>query len=158
MRGLCRTAALWGLALLVASCGSTQTKTLPSSGSLLPNATVQVGPTIAYTVEQIAVAGVAGALLYVVYDPLAPNWRIEETRLNDDTYSFSLRAKSFRVGGDGEAIQVVKRRAAQLQRERGYAGYRLLDYSEGIESSTPLTYRVSEGTLQLVKAPVLAPR
>ena len=141
------------LGIGVAACGSTPT-TIPSSGSLLPNATIQVGPTIAYTVEKIAVAGAAGALLYVIYDPLAPNWRIEETRLGDDTYAFSLRAKSFRVGGDGEAIQVVKRRAMQLQRERGYTGYRILDYSEGIESSTPLTYRVSEGTVQLVRAPL----
>ena len=138
----------------VAACGGVETTSIPGTGSILPNATIQVGPTIAYTVEQIAVAGAAGALLYVVYDPLAPNWRIEETRFGDDTYSFSLRAKSFRVGGDGEAIQVVKRRAMQLQRERGYTGYRILDYSEGIESSTPLTYRVSEGTVQLVRAPV----
>ena len=141
------------LGIGVAACGSTPT-TIPSSGSLLPNATIQVGPTIAYTVEKIAVAGAAGALLYVIYDPLAPNWRIEETRLGDDTYAFSLRAKSFRVGGDGEAIQVVKRRAMQLQRERGYTGYRILDYSEGIESSTPLTYRVSAGTVQLVGTPL----
>lgn len=137
--------------LLMAACGSTQTKSIPSSGSLLPNATVQIGPTIAYTVEQIAVAGAAAAVLYVVYDPLAPNWSIEERPLAEDLYVLSLRAKSFRVGGDGEAIQVVKRRALQLQREKGYAGYRILDYSEGIESATPLTYRVSEGTVQLVR-------
>lgn len=79
---------------------------------------------------------------------------IEEKPLSDDTY-FALRAKSFRTGGDGEAIQIIKRRALQLQREKGYVGYRILDYSEGIESSTPLTRRVSEGTVQLVK--VLAP-
>ncbi len=145
------SALLLGLSL--AGCGSTPT-VIPSTGSLLPNATVQIGPSIAYTVEQIAVAGAAGALLYVIYDPLAPNWRIEETPLTEDSYAFSLRAKSFRVGGDGEAVQVVKRRAAQLQRERGYAGYRIVDYSEGIESSTPLTYRVSAGTVQLVRAPV----
>ena len=138
--------------LVLAACGSTQTKTVPSSGSLLPNATVQIGPTIAYSVEQIAVAGAAAAVLYVIYDPLAPNWSIEERPLTEDTYVLSLRAKSFRVGGDGEAIQVVKRRALQLQREKGYTGYRILDYSEGIESATPLTYRVSEGTIQLVRS------
>ena len=91
------------------------------------------------------------ALLYIIYDPLAPNWTIKEKALNADTYYLSLRAKSFRTGGDGEAIQVVKRRALQLQREKGYASYRILDYSEGIESSTPLTHRVSEGTIQLVE-------
>ena len=141
---------LSGLAL--AGCGSVETKSIPSTGSILPNATVQVGPTIAYSVEQIAVAGAAAAVLYFVYDPLAPNWSIEEKPLTDDTYYLALRAKSFRTGGDGEAIQIIKRRALQLQREKGYVGYRILDYSEGIESSTPLTRRVSEGTVQLVKA------
>ena len=140
------------LGLAVAACGSVETKSIPSTGSILPNATVQIGPTIAYSVEQIAVAGATAALLYVVYDPLAPNWSIEEKPLADDTYYLALRAKSFRVGGDGEAIQIIKRRALQLQREKGYAGYRILDYSEGIESGTPLTHRVSEGTVQLVKA------
>ena len=151
------SALLLGLAL--AACGTTEPTMIPNTGTILPNATVKISPSISYTVEQIALAGAAGALLYVIYDPLAPNWRIEESRLSDDTYAFSLRAKSFRVGGDGEAMQVVKRRAQQLQFERGYAGYRILEYTEGIESATPLTYRVSAGTVQLVKAPpVVAPR
>ena len=152
-----RTCLAMILALSLVACGTT-TKSFPSSGSLLPNATLQIGPTIAYSVESIIVAGAAGALLYVVYDPLAPNWSIEETPLSDDTYVLSLRAKSFRTGGDGEAIQILKRRALQLQREKGYAGYHLRDYSESIESSTPLTRRVSEGTIQLVRAPLAAPR
>jgi len=98
------------------------------------------------------------ALLYIIYDPLAPNWSIKEQALSADTYYLTLRAKSFRTGGDGEAMQVLKRRALQLQRNRGYASYRILDYSEGIESSTPLTHRVSEGTIQLVKAPLPSKR
>jgi len=146
------------LGMTVAACGSVETKSIPTTGSILPNATVQVGPTIAYSVEQIAVAGAAAALLYVIYDPLAPNWSIEEKPLADDTYYLALRAKSFRIGGDGEAIQIIKRRALQLQREKGYAGYRILDYSEGIESSTPLTHRVSEGTVQLVRTAQVQPR
>ncbi len=92
-----------------------------------------------------------GALLYIIYDPLAPNWSIEEKLLSDETYYLSMRAKSFRTGGDGESMQILKRRARQLQYEKGYAGYRILEYTEGIESSTPLTHRVSEGTIQLVR-------
>jgi hypothetical protein len=98
-------------------------------------------------------AAVAGALLYLIYDPLAPNWTIRELAINEETYHLSLRAKNFRVGGDGEAMRIVQRRAQQLQREKGYAGYRLLDYSEGVESATPFSYRISEGTIQLVKRP-----
>ena len=92
------------------------------------------------------------ALLYIVYDPLAPNWSIKERALGKDSYYVSLRAKSFRTGGDGEAIQILKRRAMQLKRERGYEDFRIVDYSEGIESSTPFTHRYSEGTIQLVRA------
>jgi hypothetical protein len=92
------------------------------------------------------------ALLYIIYDPLAPNWSIKEQVLAGDTYRLALRAKSFRTGGDGEAIQIVKRRALQLQREKGFSAYRILDYSEGVESSTPFTHRISEGTIQLVRA------
>ena len=91
------------------------------------------------------------ALLYIIYDPLAPNWSIKEQALAGDTYRLALRAKSFRTGGDGEAIQIVKRRALQLQREKGFSAYRILEYSEGVESSTPFTHRISEGTIQLVK-------
>ena len=149
-----RTSSLLSLQLVVisvAACGTTTPIAIPNKGSLLPNGTIQVTPGIAYTIEQIAMAGIAGGLIYVIYDPLAPNWSIEEKILNDDTYFLSLQAKSFRTGGDGEAMQVLKRRALQLQRERGFSSYRILDYSEGIESSTPLTRRVSEGTIQLVK-------
>ena len=92
------------------------------------------------------------ALLYIFYDPLAPNWSIKEKALGKDSYYISLRAKRFRTGGDGEAIQILKRRAMQLKRERGFEDYRIVDYSEGIESSTPFTHRYSEGTIQLVRA------
>lgn len=91
------------------------------------------------------------SLPYLFYDPLAPNWEVEEKMLDSHTYHLSMRAKSFRTGGDGEALQILKRRALQLQRERGYSAYRILDYSAGISSNTPFTSRFSEGTIQLVK-------
>ena len=111
-----------------------------------------VNPTIGTTPLQYS--AVNAALLYIVYDPLAPNWTVKERVLSPDTYHLSMTAKSFRTGGDGEAIQIVKRRALQLQRDRGFADYRILEYTEGIESSTPFTHRVSQGTIQLVKAKI----
>lgn len=92
------------------------------------------------------------ALLYIIYDPLAPNWSIREQVVAADTYRLALRAKSFRTGGDGEAMQIVKRRALQLQREKGFSAYRIVEYTEGVESGTPFTHRISEGTIQLVRA------
>ena len=146
----------------------------PTTGELRSQPSLRVTPNSEVSVETLGSAALGGmfgahvnalglpgtgtvfgsantALLYIIYDPLAPNWTIKERALNGDTYYLSLRAKSFRTGGDGEAMQVVKRRALQLQREKGYASYRILDYSESIESSTPLTHRVSEGTIQLVE-------
>ena len=95
---------------------------------------------------------VDAAVLYLVYDPLAPNWTVKERVVSADTVHLSMRAKSFRIGGDGEAYQILKRRATYLQRARGYSSYRITEYSEGIESSTPFTHRVGEGTIQLVRA------
>jgi hypothetical protein len=140
------------ICIALAACGTTQ-KAIPNSGSITPNANFQLTPNTSVTFESVVYAAAVGAVIYVVYDPLAPNWSLEEKALNEDTFYLSLRAKSFRTGGDGEAMQILKRRAAQLQREKGYSGYRILDYSEGVESSTPLTHRVSEGTIQLVMAP-----
>lgn len=146
-----RTLVAGVLVLSLVSCGTANTTLTPNSGTIFPNTKLVVSPSVSYTAEQLAVAALVGGVLYKIYDPLAPNWNIEEKSLDVDTYYLSLRAKSFRTGGDGEAIQIVKRRALQLQREKGYAAYRILDYTEGIESSTPLTHRVSEGTIQLVR-------
>lgn len=156
------------LGLMLAACGTTTTI---NSGAewLRSQPPLEVSESISISPETGAVAGALllsdtvtlfghslftppeAALFYIIYDPLAPNWRIQERVLNEDTYYLSLRAKSFRTGGDGEAIRVFKRRALMLQREKGYADYRILDYTEGIESSTPLTHRVSEGTIRLVR-------
>ncbi len=93
---------------------------------------------------------VIGAI-YLVYDPLAPNWEIEESRLNDDTYRFSLKMKRYHTGGAGESIQILKRRASKIQYEQGFSGYQILEYTEGIESQTIGARRMAEGTIKLVQ-------
>jgi hypothetical protein len=163
-------------ALCLAACG-TSSSVNPTTGELYTQPSVEVTQNTAVSAETVAGAAVLYAygpyghtikslpgstavdvpnatlaLLYIIYDPFAPNWSVQEQRLNEDTYYLSMRAKSFRTGGDGEAIQILKRRALRLQREKGFASYRILDYSEGIESSTPFSHRVSEGTIQLVRA------
>ena len=166
----------WKILMPVATAGClagcTTVDSVKPSGETASRPGVEITPTLAVSGETLAGAGgfhpqqhdsqggrLAGrdfrsqetALLYILYDPLAPNWTIKEQALDAETYRLSLRAKHFRTGGDGEAMRIVQRRAQQLQREKGYAAYRLLDYSESIESATPFSYRVSEGTIQLVK-------
>ncbi|MFV0371253.1 MAG: hypothetical protein ACK5JI_06390 [Azonexus sp.] len=93
----------------------------------------------------------AALAIYVIYDPLAPNWEIEESRLSDDSYHLSMKMKRYHTGGAGEAIQVFKRRAQQLQREQGLGEYQILGYSEGIDSQTLSTRRVAEGTIRFAR-------
>ncbi|MBK7952859.1 MAG: hypothetical protein IPK02_02200 [Candidatus Accumulibacter sp.] len=172
-------AGCWLLALL-SGCGSVDWHAPPRadggaadySFTQSPNPTISLSPpqavalvgAAAYAVDYASQAAYLGPLAaaavaaYVVYDPLAPNWTIEERILDRDTYRLSMRAKSFRTGGDGESGLILKRRALQLQRERGFPAYRILDYSEGVESSTPFTHRFAEGVIQLVRADPAAGR
>lgn len=177
MKNLCVFLPLFCCALLGCSTSNSQ---LPASGALYSQPSVVVtensavsastlggAAILSVTGHPVSALGLPGevfsnantALLFIIYDPLAPNWSIQERSLKSDTYYLLMRAKSFRTGGDGESLQIVKRRAAQLQRERGYDSYRILDYSEGVESSTPFTHRVSEATIQLItQAPAIIVR
>jgi len=105
----------------------------------------------ARTESTVASVLLAIGAIYLVYDPLAPNWEIEESRLNDDTYRFSLKMKRYHTGGAGESIQILKRRASKIQYEQGFSGYQILEYTEGIESQTIGARRMAEGTIKLVQ-------
>lgn len=114
-------------------------------------------------VQNVAILGVAHKLLapsssdmflygmaYLIYDPAAPNWEIEQVRLSEDVFRLQLRMKRYHTGGSGESMMVMKRRAEQLQRELGYSGYQVLEFAEGIESETIAARRFGEGRIQLV--------
>lgn len=132
----------------LAGCGSISGN-YPRDNPLVPAATLRVSENINLSFEKILIyAGVAYAA-YVVLDPFAPNWHIDEAKMAEDQYVLQLRMKRFHTGGDGESRVVFHRRAAQLARERGYAGYQILAYSEGLESTLPASQRVSEGVVQL---------
>lgn len=162
------TVLVTGLAgcALPATDGSSRTALIPEGGE------VRVASDLSYTTKELVAAPVTllalngildksldqllpftqPILLYFVYQPFAPNWSVEEARLNEDTYYLRLQAKRFRTGGDGEALSVLRKRAQLLQHAGGYSAYRLLDYSEGIESGTPVAQRYSHGIVQLVRA------
>jgi hypothetical protein len=126
-----------------------------SSGStaspLIPDKVIQLTADTSIKLSSLATAVVVAAAIYVVYDPLAPNWEIEEARLNDNTYRLSMKMKRFHTGGSGESIQLLKRRASQLQHEQGFTQYQILEYSEGIDSQTIGARRMAEGVIRLVR-------
>ena len=126
----------------LAGCGGTP---------LIPNETIQLTATTSVSLATLATAAVIGAAIYVVYDPLAPNWEIEESKLSPDVYRFSMKMKRYHTGGAGESVQILKRRASQLQYENGYSSYQILEYTEGIDSQTIGARRMAEGTIRLVQ-------
>lgn len=141
------TALLIGVALALSGCSSTGSTASP----LIPSKAIQLTAKTSISLSTLATAAVIAAAVYVVYDPLAPNWEIEESRLNDNTYRMSLKMKRYHTGGAGESIQILKRRASQLQYEQGFGSYQILEYTEGIDSQTIGARRMAEGVIKLVQ-------
>ena len=143
-----KTAAfITAVAISVAGCSSA-TKT---ASPLIPDKAIQLTAKTSLKLSTLATGLAVAAAIYMVYDPLAPNWEIEESKLNEDTYRFSLKMKRYHTGGSGESIQILKRRASQLQYEQGFANYQILEYTEGIDSQTIGARRMAEGTIKLVQ-------
>jgi opacity protein-like surface antigen len=113
--------------------------------TLTPNKSANPTPAAGPTMETT----VLGTALYWEIDPLTPNWQIEQASLGVDRVRISLRKKRFISGGDGEAWQSFARRAEQLARDGGYAGYTVMEYTEGVESTLPLAQRVAQGVVRL---------
>lgn len=141
----------WGVivvaAMLCTACSSTGSGAKP----LIPDKAIQLTAKTSLSLSTLANVAVAAAAIYFVYDPLAPNWQIEESRLSDDTYRLSLKMKRYHTGGAGESIQILKRRASQLQYEQGFGTYQILEYTEGIDSETIGARRVADGVIRLVQ-------
>lgn len=135
----CRLVAI----IVLAGCSSTN--------PLVPDKAFQLTSSAAVKLSSLAAGAAFAGAVYAIYDPLAPNWEIEESRVADDTYRFSLTMKRFQTGGAGEALQALKRRAGQLKSEHGYGGYLILEYTEGIDSRTLGARRVAEGAIRLVQ-------
>lgn len=133
-------ASLLALCALLAGCSSID----GPSPVLIPNKELQISSSLAIPAEGL----VLGAIVLLVVDPLAPNWRIEQYDLGDKRYAFALKKKRFTTGGDGEAAQVFRRRIAELAREQGYRSYEVLEFTGGIESTVPIAQRVSHGVVQ----------
>ncbi len=143
---------LLSILLGLAGCGTIATDGslgTDSSGNtirpIIPNQSLAVSKSLSISAEAL----VLGAAIYFVVDPLSPNWQIEETRMGGNRFRISLRKKRFTTGGDGEATQVFYRRAERIVRENGYAGYTVVEFGEGVESTVPIAQRVSQGIIQV---------
>ena len=138
-------------AAMTAACGTFSSNPSPVDAwgnptrTLLANKTLNLTRDFSVGVEYI----VLGTALYWLVDPLAPNWQLQQAPLGADRVRIALRKKRISSGGDGEAAQVFARLAGQLARDGGFAGYTVMEYTEGVESTLPLAERVAQGVIQL---------
>ena len=135
-----------GLTVLAGSA-CTGIDNVSSRGVIIPNETLNISRSLALPLESIA----AGAILFIIIDPLAPNWQIEQAQLGATRFLVSLKKKRFTTGGDGEAGQIFNRRAAQIARDNGAGDYRVVEFTEGIESAVPFAQRVAQGVVEIVR-------
>jgi hypothetical protein len=116
---------------------------------IIPDKTVQLTATQSYPYADIlATAAVVAAVWYVV-DPLAPNWEVQEGKVTDNRWRIALRKKNWTTGGDGEAVELLHRHAAQLAQRQGYRSYQILTFSEGVQSDMPIAHRWARGEIEL---------
>lgn len=99
--------------------------------------------------EYLAAVGV----VYALYDPWAPNWELDVSRLDDTRVRFEMRLRSLITGGEGEARKVLARNARRIAEDGGFSGYELVWFEEGVESTRPFARRVASAEVRLLRAP-----
>ena len=135
--------ALFALAVLAASCSTIEGEN--RKNTLIPAKTLNVSPSLSIPAEWFAAAGV----VFFVVDPLAPNWKVEVETLSAQRYRIAMTMKRFTNGGEGESDAILRRTAEKLARERGSAGYAVLEQTEGIDSHVTLAQRVAHAVIEL---------
>jgi hypothetical protein len=113
---------------------------------LIPNLALELSRSVSIPADVIAL----GAGLFLVVDPLAPNWRVEQQDIGNGRYAIAMTKKRFATGGDGESRHVLRRRAEQIGRERGFSSYEVIEFNEGIESNV-IAQRVSRAVVQFAR-------
>ncbi len=151
-----RLLASLSVAAALAGCGGWQVPTnlsgnIPAKGSIVPATSLNVAPSLSIPLEKMVFWGAYAGVAYLVLDPWAPNWEIEEAKFPGDHYKLSLHMKRYYSGGAGEARDVFQRRAKELVRTGGYDGFDIVEYTEGLESSVLGSQRVAEGVIVLTK-------
>ena len=113
--------------------------------SLIPARTLHVTPSLTIPAESLVAAGI----VFLIIDPLAPNWKVEVESLGVRRYRIGMTMKRFITGGEGEVGPVFRRAAEKLRQEGGFSEYALLELTEGIESRVPIAQRVAQGVIEL---------
>lgn len=117
----------------------------------VPNRAVNLSSATSIALDKLVSWGGYVGAAYLILDPLAPNWEIEEASFPAQHYHLSLKMKRFYNGGAGESQQFFKQHAQEIMLRSGYTQYAIVDYSESLESSLLGSQRVARGVIQLRK-------
>ena len=123
----------------------------PAKGPIVPETTLNLTKSIQVPLDKVVVWGMYAGAAWLILDPLAPNWEIEQADFPDRHFHLSLKMKRVYTGGAGEARQAFQQRARELMRQNGYDGYSIVEYSEGLDSSILGSQRVARGVIQLTR-------
>ena len=123
----------------------------PAQGPILPDTALNLTKSVQLPLEKIVNWGLYAGAAWLILDPLAPNWGIEQASFPERHYHLSLKMKRVYAGGAGEARVVFHQRAKDLMRQNGFDTYAVVEYSEGLESSILGSQRVARGVIQLVR-------
>lgn len=114
---------------------------------IIPDKVIVITPGAGGTIT--AGAALTIGVAYLIYDPLAPNWEIQEKRLDAQRFYLSLVMKRFNTGGDGDALSIIKRRAQDLVLANGMGYYRVEALEQRIDSQTIGARRMAEAVVVL---------
>jgi hypothetical protein len=153
-----RRLLLAALAGLLSGCGamnypgpSALDGNFPAQGPILPDTALNLTKSVQVPLEKIVNWGLYAGAAWLILDPLAPNWEIEQASFPERHFHLSLKMKRVYAGGAGEARVVFHQRAKDLMRQNGFDSYAVVEYSEGLESSILGSQRVARGVIQLVR-------
>lgn len=143
------------LALATGGCSFLERIMVPPGGDMtkpgpvVPDKTINLSPLVQLPLESVVYWSIYASIAYMILDPLAPNWEIKEAAFPDNHVLVDLKMKRFYTGGAGEARQMFQHRAGELMRSGGFTGFRIIEYSEGLNSSMLGAQRTARGIIQL---------
>lgn len=137
-------------AILLSGCANgPSAAAVAGTSPLISDTTIKISESTSISLEKLVYWGGYATVAYLVLDPLAPNWNIEEAAFPGNHYYLTLKMKRYYAGGAGEASMVFKQRAKALMLRAGFDEYRIVEYSESLDSSMLGSQRVAQGVIIL---------
>jgi hypothetical protein len=105
-----------------------------------------------WTSAQLRQFGGAVLIAYALYDPFAPTWTINVAHLDEERVRIDMHMRVLATGGEGESRLIFMRNAREIAEKGGFAGFDVIRYEEGVESTRPFAQRFASGEIRLARS------